>query len=1046
MRPEKLTIQNIGPFIGAHTIDFSTLGDIFLIFGKTGAGKTTIFDALCYAFYGNVPGSRKDLVRQMRSQGSLDTDEASVTLEFTLGLQRYRIIRVLPGERPGKRGAKSQAIPEDVHLDQWLDSQWKDRTSTNKSETDKQIADLIRLSQEEFTRIVLLPQGEFSRFLRQNSTDRKQILSKLFPVSEYSRVIERCRSDSRDAEFLLKETETALQSLQQRFNPASAKDDLLIIQDKISDLRSQLETSGEKHRQLTALLERSRAIDGRVAERAEEIQKLADLERQTDSIAAAESRLASARKAAPLIARLESLHLLRHSIETGQHELTELQTTISRTEKDLALLESLYSDQEKRHTERDTLVLRKEKLSVATGIAQKILEEREEQSTTAHLVTELTAELKAIASNSATLTERLELLSREGESLDQCMIVHSEAKNRLDTIKLLKELSEDHRKALLSRDSYRITYTKSHTIRDELDADLAIAKAEHQEIEQLIQTQGLSEQARDLALLLHEGSPCPVCGSLTHPKPAQNSTLDAIPLQSRRDAAKRRIADLEERKAQANENIASVEASLSAVEERIANNLSRCASLLSASSILDVDPSVLEDIPRIQKLLSDSVDSMQKAQDALGATQKAIREGAAARQELHAIEAKRTQLEQRLSALERTQAQLSQSIAIKTERYKEAFPSDQGELNNKASASVEPAEAEEALASCNARILTLDAEMKQYEEELSRLRSERSTLIGKRDTQQKSITAHLAQLSESEKEFLLARQAALFPTEDAVSQAYLEEAECSRLEEQNAQWRRDRDACKSAIERLDKEVGSWQGPASHTIEEECTRLAEQSKSLSEQLEEKNAERVSLTSLCEQFAALEAQRAERSLKAGRLKALSDDLSGNNSRKISFDAWILGMYLEEITEYANLRLQRISDGRYRIQLNDSYRKGNSLAGLDLEILDSYTGKTRPTGTLSGGETFITSISLALGLADSIQSRSGGIELDAVFIDEGFGSLDEASLERAISILDEIRGTRMVGIISHVVDLRNRIPNRIEVVKTPSGSRIEKESCNE
>jgi len=147
----------------------------------------------------------------------------------------------------------------------------------------------------------------------------------------------------------------------------------------------------------------------------------------------------------------------------------------------------------------------------------------------------------------------------------------------------------------------------------------------------------------------------------------------------------------------------------------------------------------------------------------------------------------------------------------------------------------------------------------------------------------------------------------------------------------------------------------------------------------------------------------------------------------------------MYLEEITAFANLRLERMSEGRYRIQLNGSYRRGNNLGGLELEIRDAHTGRTRPTATLSGGETFMASISLALGLADSIQSRSGGIQLDAVFIDEGFGSLDESSLERAISILDEIRGHRMVGIISHVGDLKNRIPNRIEIIKTATGSSI-------
>jgi exonuclease SbcC len=149
--------------------------------------------------------------------------------------------------------------------------------------------------------------------------------------------------------------------------------------------------------------------------------------------------------------------------------------------------------------------------------------------------------------------------------------------------------------------------------------------------------------------------------------------------------------------------------------------------------------------------------------------------------------------------------------------------------------------------------------------------------------------------------------------------------------------------------------------------------------------------------------------------------------------------LGKYLAEITVFATSRLERMSEGRYALLLNTERESGRGQSGLDLEVFDAYTGKTRPCATLSGGESFMASISLALGLADSIQERSGGIRLDAVFIDEGFGSLDDASLDKAIGILDELREQRMVGLISHVGDLRTRIPSRIEVIKSSSGSTV-------
>jgi exonuclease SbcC len=176
------------------------------------------------------------------------------------------------------------------------------------------------------------------------------------------------------------------------------------------------------------------------------------------------------------------------------------------------------------------------------------------------------------------------------------------------------------------------------------------------------------------------------------------------------------------------------------------------------------------------------------------------------------------------------------------------------------------------------------------------------------------------------------------------------------------------------------------------------------------------------------------------KAQGLRTLADDLAGKNPRKKPFDSWLLGLYLAEVAAFATRRLEKMSDSRYSLLLDREREGGRGYTGLDLIVFDAYTGKTRPCATLSGGESFMASISLALGLADSIQSRSGGVRLDAVFIDEGFGSLDEGSLDKALLILDELREHRMVGLISHVGELRSRIPCRVEVIKTGSGSRIE------
>jgi exonuclease SbcC len=265
--------------------------------------------------------------------------------------------------------------------------------------------------------------------------------------------------------------------------------------------------------------------------------------------------------------------------------------------------------------------------------------------------------------------------------------------------------------------------------------------------------------------------------------------------------------------------------------------------------------------------------------------------------------------------------------------------------------------------------------------------------------------------------------------------------EKARLDSQIAEQERHLALIRQELENLGE--APYEAPRASPLEAAAERL----RALEEEIREGEAERdrtyAELTGLEKDREALEeADRRCRDLseKARGLRALADDLAGKNPRKKPFDSWLLGLYLAEVAAFATRRLEKMSESRYSLLLDSERESGRGYAGLDLIVFDAYTGKTRPCATLSGGESFMASISLALGLADSIQSRSGGVRLDAVFIDEGFGSLDEASLDKALLILDELREHRMVGLISHVGEMRSRIPCRVEVIKSGSGSRIE------
>ncbi|MDR0498061.1 MAG: nuclease SbcCD subunit C, partial [Treponema sp.] len=276
-----------------------------------------------------------------------------------------------------------------------------------------------------------------------------------------------------------------------------------------------------------------------------------------------------------------------------------------------------------------------------------------------------------------------------------------------------------------------------------------------------------------------------------------------------------------------------------------------------------------------------------------------------------------------------------------------------------------------------------------------------------------------------------------------------------KLDEEIRLWRGKRAGLDSQIEEQEKQLNSihkelaglvstgFAADKVLTFEETEQRLEALKAERVEAEEEENKALLALASLeNDREAFLEAQKRYDTLaeEADKYKALSKNLSGNNPRDLPFDSWLLGNYLREAAAYATLRLERMSESRYSLLLDTEKQQGRGYAGLDLMVFDAYTGKTRPCATLSGGESFMASISLALGLADSIQNRSGGVKLDAVFIDEGFGSLDETSLDKALVILDELRDSRMVGLISHVSELRSRVPCQVEVIKTDTGSKIE------
>ncbi len=1059
MRPERLVMSNFGPFAGLHEIDFTALGDIFLVYGKTGAGKTTVFDAIAYAVYGTAPGARKGLERQMRCQFASDDEESAVELTFSLAARRFRVRRSLPGERVGKRSGKAQKTPDDVAFEEWDGSRWESRSSTNKSDTERAILSLIGLSEEEFSRIVLLPQGEFARFLRQNSTERKQVLSKLFPVERHGRVIELARNRAREAETLLAGTERAILSLRERFDPLAWERDRASLAEAVERAKAEISSLRRLHSEKSALREKARAREERRAERERLAEEVSRLEGMSAGMEASRAGIALARLARPLARSLDRIEELRSEGLSAREELSAVAERIAQTVGEIGSLESDRERLAGLAREREVLLVRKERLAIAAGIAVELASDLAEAAELRERIKETGARERALVSEIESVTANLAGLSADASALEERGEAESRARAALELSRELKTLADEYSRERLALAGHEGAARESRRRAAEAAGDAKVRAAELRELELAAGRERDASVAGTLAERLVPGEPCPVCGSTEHPKPASAFALEGIATPERIDAARRNIEELAARVTRLSAEASAHDANLETARGRVTALIARYCETASRPDGKAADPSCIApaDIPPpadAAESVKRAAAAMQEAHDALVLSQKALREVERLRtvRERHERDLASSRAER--AALEATVAAGKTAMEAKERRYLEAFPADAaegavksaGRKKDAAKREFDPADATEASEIVSARILAIDAEIASSDDRRERTGKTLAALEERRDALVRATGKTAETLASAEKEFALALAGAGFAGEEAVRAADVDPAETERAERAIGEWKGELAAARGALAGTERELAAWSGPEASAIEGEIADVEARASDADRALEQASSSLASLDSLKRQWDELEAERAERASRAGAIVSLSQDLSGANPARVSFDAWILGMYLEEIAAFANERLGRMSEGRYRIQLNESYRKGNSLSGLELEILDSYTGKARPSGTLSGGETFMASISLALGLADSIQSRSGGIQLDAVFIDEGFGSLDEASLERAISILDEIRGHRMVGIISHVSELRTRIPSRIEIVKRASGSAVRKETTHD
>jgi exonuclease SbcC len=1010
MKPLVLEMQAFGPFAHRQIIDFQLLGEktFFLIHGPTGSGKTTILDGMSFALFGDTSGGERE-GRQMRSHHADSGTLTTVTFDFALGSLHYRVKRSPEQMRKALRGTgETKQAPQ---ADMWqIDASGQEiPLATGSTDVTRKVTELLGFESKQFRQVIMLPQGKFREFLMANSQEREVILQTLFGTELYKRIEEQLKAKaaeiSHQAESVRTKRQTLLQQAEIDSEEALAK-------------RIELQSEELKQKTAEALVAQhavaewqKRVMDAElIAAKFKELDEAtADLDKLSGTKSAwdakeAELKLAkAAANLAPYFSSLEETETeFKRFSALGQTLAEQLPTAETGLEKALAAMNT----EKARLPEIDLAVGQIKELEALSERVKSLTEIRQHHQIAENqlrtLVAQVTAEngkLKLAQDELARILETIQKLELAAATLPGAQLKLEQAQKQLDNHSALAAARHE----LQQIEQQVVTATEQVRTNEKL-LETATSSLEN------TRSTWIAGQATRLAQTLSEGCPCPVCGSPEHPVPANiNSTL---------------VTDEQLRLAEV--AVKEAEQALTQVRERQASEQVRMAT--TKEKILGIENSLGElarqPLEHFRSLLSGVQAEHQAAQ--LASTSLATEKDNAEklRKSQVALESKLTAEQGRIQSMTEQVQQLAGQIKEKEagipdqlgtlEAVQTALGNTQTRLQTLRTAA---AKAENDLQSANTLLTELRVKASSNRENLALAEK---TLVSKRDEFAAQLSAQSFQdidaflNARKENEVLKQVEQAIRAYQDALGAA---QSRLVRAKQESQSLQR------SDIEAL--KVQRDQAVASHL------ELVKQTEAVTGLLKSSNDFKDSLEKLFSEFRALEETYAV-------MQRLSEVANGKNAQRMSFQRYVLATLLEEVLAATTQRLRIMSRGRYEMQRRKEPGSLRAAAGLDLEIFDHYTGQNRAVSTLSGGESFLASLALALGLSDVVQSYAGGIRLDAIFVDEGFGTLDPESLDFAIRALKDLQQAgRLVGIISHVAELKEWIDARLLLSSTQSGS---------
>lgn len=1020
MKPISLTIEAFGPYRDSVTLDFNELQNhsMFLISGPTGAGKTSILDAMVYALYGEPSGEvrKTDAIRSDFAEPQRMT---RVDFSFAIGDARYRVERLPKQLVAKKRGTGMREQNASATVYEMKDGEWK-VIATSAAAIRDTIQRIIGFRKDQFLQVVLLPQGEFRKLLVSSTSEREELLHTLFRTELYRRLQDALKAAYDEAKSGIEENVTKQSALLQSI-PHDEEVPVLTIEHVRELLKDR-----EPHRD-TLVVERDKAVT--VVEQFNTLrnewalynqaqQSLAEATSKLDLVKAREAERASLREKVQFLTSLMPSFELYKQVSDKQSVLKTLETTLSDAKKGVesasqheskcteaheALAAQAETIQAKRTTlaqlqqqseKFDELALLNKDLSTLNSQLETQDREKSEAKLQAQhkLVADLEAELVEVRKQFQVNSKALESIPHIQEQLSQ--------------LQRYSELLAEKQKAQNDIDAKE----ESLAILDESvkNSTVQLERLEH------LMAEG---RAFELVHLVVDNEPCPVCGSTEHPQLASKPEL--YPTKEEVEEARAvRDGALQKRASEIGQK-ETLSVRLHELDEQVKDQVSKLKSSIADFSE-DTFDSTQQDLSSQMEQLTTLRSDTEQLSNTIANTEGDL---SAAKDTLAKLETAHKEL---LDNLHNLEVQIS-TVQAKIDGLSKILPTTDLDAWHK-------------------QIESLETEINTYDEQLKVCKSSLDAAKEQLNAKRGRLEILSAQVQEETKNL------------DVLNKDYVESLQSISLSEDDFIDALDDykvlDTFRTELHALDEAFNKAQAvydaalkhaqsvvePSDTVSNEVYDAAVEKRDNLVGSLAAWDKETKHIETTLASLETLEQVMGEAREEVTFLSRLNDLANGGEQgfKNVTFERYVLGAILDEVVYAANLRLQTMSRNRYSLERSDYTGGGRGKQGLDLAVMDAFTGQSRPANTLSGGETFLASMALALGLADVIQSYAGGIHMDTMFIDEGFGTLDPDTLELAMETLVKLQSSgRLIGMISHVPELKTRIPAHLEVTRGDDGS---------